>query len=105
MELTTVDAEPLLLKGVKKIYYVKYDEKKRVSSIRDAWIIANKVAYEVAKKLRLDNYIVDFTDNEDIGTKYLLYRFRIYVRDKHVASIRVVTKDNNLHMIVVTTSI
>jgi len=105
MEFITVDAEPLLLKGVKKIYYVKYNEKKCISSIRDAWIIANKVAYGVAKKLRLDDYIVDFTDNEDIGTNYILYRFRIYVGDKHVASIRIVTKDNNLHMIVVTTSL
>jgi len=105
MEFITVDAEALLLKGVKRIYYVRYYEKKRISSIKDAWIIANKVAFGVAKKLGLNEYIVHFTDNEDIGTAYILYRFRIYIGDKHVASIRIVTKDNNLHMIVVTTSI
>ena len=105
MEFITIDAEPLLLKGVKKIYYVKYNEKKYVSGIRDAWVIANKVAYGVARKLELGNYVIDFTDNEDIGTDYILYRFRIYEEGKHVASIRIVTKDNNLHMIVVTTSL
>ncbi len=105
MEFIDVNAEPLLLKGVKKIYYVRYPKKIYISDIRDAWIVANQVAYKISQILGLEEYTVDFKDNEDIGTDYILYRFRIYARDRHLASIRFVTKENALYMIVVTTSL
>lgn len=103
--LIEVDPEPLLLKGVRRIYYIKSTSISRVNSIRDAWKIAGEVAYKLSHRLEINKYKLEFIDNEPIGTNYMLYRFRLFTEDKWVASIRIVTHKNSLHIVVATTSI
>ncbi len=105
MELIPVNPEPLLLRGVKKIYYVRIDEKPSVKGIRDIWVLANKVAYKIMRELEIDNYRLEFLNNENIGSSYMLYRYRIYMDNRHIASIRIVTRNNNLYQIVTTVGI
>lgn len=100
-----VDPEPLLLKGVKRIYYIKYPSNTMVSGIRDAWKIASETAYRISQRLGIEKYRVEFIDNEPIGTKYIVYRYRLYTGERWVASIRIVSLNRALHMVVVTSSV
>ncbi len=105
MDILEVDPKPLYKKGVRKIYYLKFSEPLYIKDISGAWDIARKVNNTIVKLLGISNTRLMFMDNENIGSKFMLYRFRIYLDNRHIASIRLVSREKLLSLVVVTTSI
>ncbi len=98
-ELTILDAPSLDKKGVKKVAYFKY--KAEFKSLSDVWRHVKFLGEIIRHELGVDYREIVFMDNEDIGSVYILYRFRYLTEDGYIGC-RVVTKHNQ-HLFTVLT--
>jgi len=92
LELRIREVDSLKKKGINRIVEVKTSEF-TLSSLREVKEYVHKLAKEVSKKLNIKIDRIEFTGNEDIGTRYILYRFRLYTGRRYIAC-RIVTYFN-----------
>ncbi len=92
LELRIREVDSLRKKGIRRVIEVKTSEF-TLSNLKEVKEYVQKLAEEVSKKLGIKINSIEFTGNEDIGTRYILYRFRLYTGQRYIAC-RVVTYFN-----------
>ena len=92
--------ESLASRGVEHVVYVDPGDQK-VESIADVNRLVESVANEFSRRYGVEIEDIEFRDNEDIGSRYILYRYRLYHRGGYIGC-RVVTFLNRVHLILLT---
>lgn len=92
LEVRVREVDSLRKKGINKVIEVKTGDL-ILSGLKDVKEYVWKVAEEVSKKLGVEIDDIKFMGNEDIGARYILYRFRLYSGQRYIAC-RVVTYFN-----------
>ncbi len=92
LELRIKEVDSLRKKGIQRVIEVKTSDF-TLSNLRDVKEYVHKLSEEVSKKLGRKIDRIEFIGNEDIGTRYILYRFRLYTGDRYIAC-RIVTYFN-----------
>ena len=92
LELRIREVDSLRKKGIRRVIEVKTSEF-TLSNLKEVKEYVQKLAEEVSKKLGIKINSIEFAGNEDIGTRYILYRFRLYSGQRYIAC-RVVTYFN-----------
>ncbi len=98
-QLILLDTPSLAKKGVRRVAYHKTNETMR--DITDVWVYVNRLRRIVEEELGIEILETVFTDNEDIGTNYMIYRFR-YILGEGYIGCRVVTREGR-HILTVLT--
>lgn len=73
----------------------------RLADITDVWVYVKRLRRVVEEELGIEIIDTVFMDNEDIGTHYMIYRFRYIVGEGYIGC-RVVTKEGR-HILTVLT--
>ncbi|HIE36557.1 TPA: hypothetical protein EYP83_00185 [Candidatus Geothermarchaeota archaeon] len=84
--------DSLIKKGVKEVIEVGTEDLS-LSTLKDVKEYVNYIAKEISEKLGVEIVKIEFQGNEDIGARYILYRFRLYTKKGYIAC-RVVTYFN-----------
>lgn len=84
------------IKGIGEIYQCKVDNQYEIVDLNSLKMLIT-TAFE---KLGLSGKI-DFSENENIGTSHMLYKFNFSIGEKRCASIRAVVREKNLVSIVI----
>jgi len=97
--LRLYEAPSLARKGIRKVAYHRTEE--RLADITDVWVYVKRLRRVVEEELGIEIIDTVFMDNEDIGTHYMIYRFRYIVGEGYIGC-RVVTKEGR-HILTVLT--
>jgi|Deesub1362B_J571_1020462.scaffolds.fasta_scaffold00003_623 DMSO/TMAO reductase YedYZ molybdopterin-dependent catalytic subunit len=95
--------KPLYKKGIGLIYECT-EVDAEFEDISDLEELAKEVVNKLSEKLRFSVKDIVFIDNEDIGSNYILYRFRVWSNliSDLACSIRIVTYNDTVKMIIST---
>ncbi len=83
------EADSLRKKGISHIIEVKNDEV-LIDGISKAWEYVNELSESLSRDFGFKIGRIVFMGNEDIGSRYILYRFRLYINNRYIGC-RIVT--------------
>ncbi len=94
------EAPSLHKKGISHIIEVFHTEI-QIDGVKRAREYVEVLSREIENKFGLKIDGIEFTGNEDIGSRYILYRFRLYTKDGYIGC-RIVTFFNR-HLLTILT--
>ncbi|MGC8974962.1 MAG: hypothetical protein ACP5KB_02050 [Thermoprotei archaeon] len=95
MECWVSSPEALAPKGIKYVLTCIH-EPKNIFFIEELHEHASVITDSLSKALNLRDLKIMFSDNEVIGTDYILYSYKVFYRGDYVGTCRFVTYNNKL---------
>lgn len=95
MECRVSSPEALAPKGIKSVFTCLH-EPKDVFFIEEIHEHASTIKDLLSSALNLRDLKITFSENEVIGTDYILYSYKVFYKENYVGTCRFVTYNNKL---------
>mgnify|MGYP001772566478 CR=1 FL=1 len=95
MECRVSSPESLAVKGINHVIECVH-EPKNVFFIEELHKHAYLIKDFLSKILDLRNLEITFSENEAVGTDYIIYSYKVFHQEKYVGTCRFITRNNKL---------